>query len=168
MAHIMAPRSYRLGAIILRALPGLRDLADPLLGDFIVNQARTLVFRCLVADPALTLLGQIESQRSLFLIQTGVGSSLGSRRLPIFLGARSRLGSPSFGNTGFLRPGFARCRRRTLFALFVLAEVVPHRDADLLQRLLPDPRNLFQLLWSHVRQRFDGGDAGRNQLLDNL
>ena len=37
----------------------------------------------------------------------------------------------------------------------------------LLQRLLADAGNLFELLRRHVGQRFDGGDAGGDQLLDD-
>ena len=44
-------------------------------------------------------------------------------------------------------------RSAAFFALFKVAEVVANRDADALQRLLADARNLFELLRRHVRQR---------------
>src|ERR1035438_8783415 len=53
------------------------------------------------------------------------------------------------------------------FALFKLAEVVAHGDADLFQGLFADAGNLFQLFGGHVGQRFDGGDAGSDQLLND-
>ena len=46
-----------------------------------------------------------------------------------------------------------RLRRRRFFAFFKVAEVVANRNADALQRLLADTRNLFELLRRHVGQR---------------
>src|SRR6185437_10178033 len=50
----------------------------------------------------------------------------------------------------FFRVRGRRDYRRPLLALLVLSEVVAHRDGDLFQRILADPRNLLQLLGRHV------------------
>src|SRR6202522_2097722 len=55
-----------------------------------------------------------------------------------------------------------------LFAGFVFAKIVTYGEADFLQRFFPNARDLFQLLRGHVGQRFDRGDAGNHQLLDDL
>ncbi len=62
---------------------------------------------------------------------------------------------------------FGRQPLRSLFAFFKVAEVVAHRNADLLQRLFADARNLLELLGRHVGQRLDRGDAGSDQLLND-
>ncbi len=55
----------------------------------------------------------------------------------------------------------------TLFALFVLAEVVADGDGDLLDCLFADAGDLFELLGGHVGERFDGGDAGGDEFFED-
>src|SRR5262249_51824145 len=59
-------------------------------------------------------------------------------------------------------------RDGSLFAGFILSEIVANRNTDLFQCLLSNPRNLFQLLGSHVGERFYSCDAGSDQLLDDV
>ena len=59
--------------------------------------------------------------------------------------------------------GFLRCG--TFFAFFVLAEVVADGDGDLLDGLFADAGDFAELFGGHVGERFDGGDAGGDELL---
>ena len=56
---------------------------------------------------------------------------------------------------------------RALFTLFVLAEVVADGDGDLLDCLLADAGDLFELFRGHVGEGFDGGDAGGDEFLED-
>ena len=59
-------------------------------------------------------------------------------------------------------------RHGALLAFFVLTEVVADGDRNLLDRLFADAGYFSQLFGGHVGDCFDGGDAGCDELLEDL
>src|ERR1700744_4079745 len=99
---------------------GVRVFADFRdLGQTFLGELVDNFARTVTADALFAFLSEILLESVDLLIQTRVGA-----QPCLFLG-----------------------RDCTLFALFIFAEVVSYRSADLLQSLLPYARNLFELLW---------------------
>ncbi len=122
-AHILASREPGLPALGLEFRPVLGNLGQPFLGEFIDDVTRTLRTHAVFA-----FLGQVLSQSIDLLIQTGF---LAQPCLLFFAAAASTA--------------------RTFLARLVLAEVMANGHADLLQCLLADAGNLFQLLRASCR-----------------